>query len=228
MPRELSSELETASTADKLSPIALVALHFDSGVFRVWTGWGPLIWGTETVAGEFQRLIPGGIGIDETETSQTLIPGSFGIDQAAVESSDLIWYGVGNLGSIGAIEETTEVRAVGLELGLSGIPAEVLDIALAEDWQGREAHVYLGALDAQGQIDGEPVEIFGGRIDRMVLSEGQIASITIACESEMIDLERTRPLRYTPDIQRQLYADDAFCDAVSNIQEVDVNWGVSV
>lgn len=228
MPRELSSELETASTAPRLTPIALVELLFDSGPFRVWSGWGTLVWQapSELDLVETQRMIPGGVGIDETGDDETMIPGSLGVDQSA-ELEATPWYGIGDLGTVGAIEETTEVRAVGLELGLSGVSPEVLEIALAEDWQGREAHVYLGILDAQGQLDGEPTELFGGKIDRMVLSEDKVASVSIAIESEMIDLERTRPLRYTPEIQRGLFEGDAFCDAVSAIQEVDVNWGVA-
>lgn len=207
MPRELSTELETASTASRLSPVILVELLFDSGPFRVWSGWGTLLWGD---AAPFTD----GTYFDDGTTFTDLV-------------GKKAWYGIGDLGTVGAVEETTEIRAVGLELGLSGVSPEVLDIALAEDWQGREAHLYLGVLDSQGQLDGEPTELFGGKIDRMVLSEGQIASVMIAVESEMIDLERAKSLRYTPEVQRGLYADDAFCDAVAAIQEVDVNWGVA-
>ena len=227
MPRELSAEVEAASEAPKLSPIALVHLDFDSGPFRMWTGWGPLVWGTTVVAGSFQRMIPGGGGMDETTGDETLIPGSVGIDQNAFTTEDNIWYGAGNLGSIGAIGETTEIKAVGMELALSGIPTEVLDIALQEDWQNRPAYVYLGILDSQGQIDGEPALIFFGKMDRMTMTEGREASIVLSCESEMIDLERNRVRRYTPDDCRAEHPGDAFCDAVAALQEVDVHWGTA-
>lgn len=227
MPRTLSSEVEAASEAPKLSPIALVHLDFDSGPFRMWTGWGPLVWGTTETLTPFQRMIPGGGGIDETTGDETIIPGSLGIDQDAYSLTDNIWYGAGNLGSIGAIGETTEIKAVGMELALSGIPTEVLDIALQEDWQNRPAYVYLGILDSQGQIDGEPALIFFGKMDRMAMVEGRETAITLSCESEMIDLERNRVRRYTPDDQRSVYESDAFCDAVAALQEVDVHWGTA-
>lgn len=194
----------------------------------MWTGWGPLVWGTTETLTPFQRMIPGGGGIDETTGDETIIPGSMGIDQNAFSTSDNIWYGAGNLGTIGKVEETTEVKAVGLELALSGIPTEVLDIALAEEWQGRLAYVYLGVVNTTtGQIDGEPVMIFGGKMDRMILNEGREVSIVLTCESEMIDLERTRSRRLTPDDQRSVYADDAFFDYVSSLQEVDIHWGTA-
>jgi hypothetical protein len=71
------------------------------------------------------------------------------------------------------------------------------------------------------------VLLFYGKMDRMQLSEGEQAAIVLSCESEMIDLERSYGLRYTPDSQRARFASDAFCDAVSFIQEVDVHWGTA-
>lgn len=225
MPRELSTEVETASTSQTLSPIALVELEFDSGFFRMWTGWGTLVWGVVEGEGEYQRLIPGGVGIDETNADETLIPGSFGIDQAV--SADRIWYGAGDLGTIGPIEETTEVRAVGVELGLSGITTEILDIALGETWQGRLGRIYIGVLDSEGQIDGEPFNAFEGPMDRMTLIDGSEAAIKLQLETEQIDLERANGLRYTPESQRARYADDKFFDYVASMQEGEIPWGVA-
>lgn len=207
MPRTLSTEVETASEASKLCPIALVDLVFDSGHFRMWTGWGPLRWGSEFAF------------TDDTDFSDGTA--------WAGEEGERIWYGAGNLGSIGAIGEATEIKAVGMELSLSGIPTEVLDIALQEEWQNRPAYVYLGVLDSEGQLDGEPALIFFGKMDRMTMVEGREASIVLSCESEMIDLERSRVRRYTPDDQRAEHVGDAFCDAVAALQEVDVHWGTA-
>lgn len=207
MPRDLSTEVETASTSPKLSPIALVDLVLDSGHFRMWTGWGTLLWG------DLPAFTDGTYFSDGTTWTDLV--------------GKMPWYGAGNLGAIGAIGETTEIRAVGVELALSGIPTEVLDIALQEDWQNRPAYVYLGVLDSQGQIDGEPALIFFGKMDRMAMVEGKEASIVLSCESEMIDLERNRVRRYTPDDQRSEYPDDAFFDLVAASQGIEIHWGTS-
>lgn len=205
MPREIDVDTGAEFEAPRLSPILLVKLLFDSGAFRVWTGWGTLLWG------------PGDAFTDHTDFSD----GTGWTDSITAE-----WYGIGDLGFVGEIEETTEVRAVGVEIGLSGIRTEVLDIALAENWQGRPGYIYLGVLDSSGQLVGEPLELLGeAQMDQMKLTEGMKAAISLTLESEMIDLERTRARRYTPEQQRSLFVGDAGLDQVSSLQDIEIRWG---
>lgn len=135
------------------------------------------------------------------------------------------WTGTGELGRIGAIEETVELRAVGLELGLSGVPAEVLTIALQESWQGRAARVWYAVVNDARELVGEPVPLFDGIMDVMTLEEGLSAAIALVAESRQIDLERANVRRYTAEDQRAEYSGDAGCDAVAGLQEIDIVWG---
>lgn len=138
------------------------------------------------------------------------------------------WTGTGVLGRIGKIEETAELRAVGCELTLSGIPTDVLDIAQGAGWQNRAARIYFGVLEdtASGrEWVGEPLQIFGGRMDQMRFVEGRDASIQLTLEGELIDLERTKARRYTAEDQRSEYSGDAFFDAVPSLQEKEIPWG---
>jgi hypothetical protein len=142
---------------------------------------------------------------------------------------DLVWNGhtftgVGTLGSIGPVEETTELRAVGVQLQLSGIPSEVLEIANDESWQGRPARIYFAVLSARSFV-GEPLQIFGGLMDVMTLVEGQSATITLNCESNQIDLERTRTRRWTSEDLRSDWPSDKGLDMVSALQEKEILWG---
>lgn len=148
---------------------------------------------------------------------------------------ELVWggntyYGAGALGQIGAIEETIEIRATGLELAITGLPVDltaadgrrISEIALKESWQGREANVYLAVLNGRS-FEGEPVQVFGGVMDQMKLSEG---TIILSCETDLIDLERTRTRYYTSADQRGEYPDDAGCDAVAAVAALtEVKWG---
>jgi hypothetical protein len=138
-----------------------------------------------------------------------------------------IWTGAGTLGRIGPMEETVESRASALELTLSSIPAEVLAIANAEDWQGREARIWYGVLDDARHFVGEPFQIRRGIMDLMTLSEGAEASITLAIESRDIDLGRNKARRYTAEDQRAEYPGDRGCDAVALLQQWDGTWAVS-
>lgn len=182
MPRDLHDDTADALSGEKLAPIGMVELEFDSGFMRMWTGIGELSW------------------------------------------SGFTWSGVGTLGQIGAIEETTEIRAVGVQLQLSGIPAEVLEIANEEDWQSRPARIYYAVLQGRSFV-GEPLKIFEGLMDQMTLVEGEQAAIRLSCESNQIDLERTKIRRYTAEELRSLYPDDKGLDGVAALQEVDILWG---
>jgi len=137
------------------------------------------------------------------------------------------WTGVGLLLSVSQIEETSEIRATGAQIGLSGIPSNMLSIVLAEDYQGRPARLYIGAFDvASGAIVVDPLMIFSGTIDTMPISEsGETAQVVASIESRMIRLEKASRRRYTAADQRLEYPDDTGLDHVVAIQDAQIVWG---
>jgi hypothetical protein len=161
------------------------------------------------------------------------------------------WTGGGSLLNVSSIEESTEVKAIGTRVSLSGIPSELLSLALQEDYQGRNLRVYLGAftnentflLKQDGSIllkeDGgkliavdeqdivaEPITIFSGRMDVMTISEGgDTSTIEVTVENRLIDFERTRERRYTSEDQKIDYPNDKGFEFVSSIQDTEIVWG---
>lgn len=137
------------------------------------------------------------------------------------------WAGVGSLLDIGQIEEASDGRAVGLQIGLSGIPSAMVSIALAEEYQGRAARVYLGAFDAAtGAIAGEPLLIFAGQVDTMPINSGaETARIVASIESRMLRLEQAPRRRYTAAEQRAAHPGDGGLDHVTAIQDIQIVWG---
>lgn len=140
--------------------------------------------------------------------------------------NEATWYGTGNLGGIGEIEETVETRATSVELSLSGIPAEVLAIANSEDYQGREAIIYYGVLNENNQFVGEPFQLRHGLMDVMTLIEGEQATLALTIESRDIDLGRVKVRRYTAEDQRSEYPGDAGCDSIAMLQEKNIIWNI--
>ena len=161
------------------------------------------------------------------------------------------WLGGGSLLGVSSIEESTEVKAVGTRVSLSGIPSEMLSLALQEDYQGRTLKVYLGAftnenafiLKQDGSVllkeDGgkiiaideqdiiaNPVVIFSGRMDIMTINEGgDTSTIEVTVENRLIDFERTRERRYTSEDQKIDYPNDKGFEFVSSIQDTEIVWG---
>ena len=147
---------------------------------------------------------------------------------------DLTWgarvfTGAGTLGAVSPVEEATELRATGLDLTLSGIPTEVLSLALSEPYQGRTATVWLGALDTNTYaLIADPYQAFQGRMDVMTVNDGgESATITISVEGRLIDLERTRERRYDDTDQRIDFELDRFFEFVPRLQDIQIVWGQS-
>lgn len=140
-----------------------------------------------------------------------------------------IYSGAGALLGVGSALETQELRATGLDITLSGVPSELLSLALAEPYQGRECRVYLAALNVNtGALIADPYMIFAGRMDTMTVSEnGDTASIGLATESRLIDLERSRERRYEGADQALDYPADKFFEHVQAIQDAQITWGKS-
>lgn len=138
------------------------------------------------------------------------------------------WTGSGNLVQISDLAESQELKAVGATVTLSGIPSELISVALAEDYQGRQCNCYIGALDDAGRIIADPYLLFGGIADVMEISDsGETASIAVNIESRLIDLERAREHRYEHEDQQTIYDGDLGLEYVSSIQDVPIVWGRS-
>jgi hypothetical protein len=139
------------------------------------------------------------------------------------------YQGIGTLGTISPVEETTDLSARGINFQLSGIPSAYVSLALTENYQGKACSVLFGALDATGAIVASPVTIFAGRMDVMsVNDDGQEASIIMTAENKLVDFRRPRETRYTHEEQQNLYPvspPDLGLEFVNAIQEKQIYWG---
>ena len=158
------------------------------------------------------------------------------------------WVGLGNLLDVSAIEETSEMAVKGATLTLSGVPSEVLSLALSEPYQGRVCNIYFGTfstgkvLQESGSFillqDGSKIvleatktgfnQLFSGYMDQMNISDGgETSTIELMVENRLIDLERARVARFTSGYQKSLYPDDLGLDFIEDLQDKDIVWGRS-
>jgi|DEB0MinimDraft_4_1074332.scaffolds.fasta_scaffold43576_3 hypothetical protein len=221
MSRTLSGIVETSLNDEVLNPFFAVELDFDDGTFTAADG---------TVNERILRLWTGyGELVYEGDT----------------------YYGTGNLLNISSVEETAEIAAKGITLTLSGVPSEVISLALTEPYQGRLCKVYFGVftvgelLDQSStttsknyilQQDGGLIqleealtsltEVFVGYMDQMNINEGpESSTIELHAENKLIDLERARVGRFTSEYQKSIYPTDKGFDFVESLQEQKLVWG---
>lgn len=136
------------------------------------------------------------------------------------------YIGAGNLLQVQPVSESAELRANGTSVSLSGINNTLVQLAKDEDYQGRELVVKLGAMDENNDVIADPVIMFSGFMDTMVLTEsGDTSSIKIDVENKLIQMERASVRRYTDNDQKIDYPDDNGFSFVAKIQDREINWG---
>jgi hypothetical protein len=135
------------------------------------------------------------------------------------------WVGTGSLLQVSSIQEAAETVANGAAITLTGVPLELISLALNSVRQGRDGRIYLGFL-SNGSVVIDPVLVFQGKLDVPVIEEdGETASISIAYESRLIDLQKPRESRYTDQDQQRAYPGDLGMAFVPSLQEKTLNWG---
>ncbi|MFC3059520.1 hypothetical protein [Paenirhodobacter populi] len=138
------------------------------------------------------------------------------------------WAGAGTLMGIGSIEETNEVTANGASISLSGVPLDLVQIAIDEAQQGAPGRLYLGFMSEDWQLLADPELIFAGLLDVPQIEEGaDTCTVTISYENQLIDLQRAREWRYTDESQKTLYPGDRGFEFVTTIQDMDLDWEMS-
>ena len=156
------------------------------------------------------------------------------------------WYGAGSLLGISSIEETSEMSVRGATVTLSGIPSEVLSLALSEPYQGRVCNIYFGTFSAGNLLqqdgtfillqDGSRIElqtgeagfnnIFSGYMDQMNIEDGpETCTVEVTVENKLIDLERQRVARFTSGYQTSVYPNDEGLEFLEDMQDRPLTWG---
>lgn len=136
------------------------------------------------------------------------------------------WLGAGYVSSIDAVIEAEEVRANGLGFTLTGIPPALIATALGEQYQGRAANIWLGAVSG-GALVASPVLVFGGTMDNMQVALGSTASIRVNAENRLADFERPRVRRWNHEDHIAVYPASRGFEFVPQMVEKTLNWGVS-
>lgn len=163
----------------------------------------------------------------------------------------LSYTGAGNFLQFSQMEETSEIAARGATITLSGIPSDLVSLAISEPYQGRLCRIYFGVLTGLQfyllQEDGDYIfsedgtkigldlrtaeqdvitELFSGYIDQMKIEEGaETSTIAVSVENRLIDLERSRTFRYTNESQKSRYPNDLGFNYVEDLLDKKFSWG---
>ena len=135
------------------------------------------------------------------------------------------WYGLGDLGRIQGVKETSDGSVTDVELTLSGIPADNISIALNEYYQGRRCTIWLAFLDADHQLIADPVVAFKGLIDNQTIALGKEASIRVLAKSRLSRLLIPNESRYNNQTQWARYPGDRGLEYMERMVRTELQWG---
>lgn len=138
--------------------------------------------------------------------------------------SGTTYYGTKGLGRIGAMQDTaSELR--GLQFELSGVPSDLLSLALSEPVQGKAVRIKAAILDPSTYAVLDVRLRWAGRLDVMAISDGEPAgTISVTAEHAGIDLVRPASSMYTDAEQQRLATGDLFFQFLADQVEQRVVW----
>ena len=141
-----------------------------------------------------------------------------GLGEATIQGETYV--GSGNMIQISSVDESMDISAKGATLTLSGLPSNLLSLALSEPYQGRKCKQAENGdflqTESGAYFDltvGEPeavmTEIFTGFMDQMNIEEAaDTSTIALYVESRLIDLQKARERRYTSESQKSRFPND--------------------
>lgn len=135
------------------------------------------------------------------------------------------YQGAGQLAGVSPILETEDLQASGLDLTLSGIPNDKIAIALAEQYQGRAAKLWLAFLDSGHRLIANPVGPWTYAMDAMDVSLAESASVRLAVVNRLDTWDRPRSRRYNDADQQSEYAGDLGLQYLEESAVKTVFWG---
>lgn len=139
------------------------------------------------------------------------------------------YIGSGNILNISQISETSDTKASGIQINLTGLDSSILSAGLNDNVAGMIVELYFGVLTTTANADAvvdTPYKIFEGFIDTMVLDEqGISSSLKFTVENKMIILEKPSDRRYTDEDQKELFPNDRGLEFVASLQNKSIAWG---
>ena len=190
------------------------------------------------------------IGTDNSGNSIESAPLYFWTGLGDTTINGLTYVGTGNLMQISNLKETAEIQAAGATLTFSGIPADLLSLALSVPYQGRIGKIKFGLIDADNNLlDLESafnmllesgvniglekveqsnvlIDMFVGYMDQMNIDESaETSTISLSLESKLLDLDRPVLRRYNNESQKALFPNDRAFEFLNDLQGKDLSWG---
>lgn len=134
------------------------------------------------------------------------------------------WLGVGALGGITMIEETIDGVPTPITLSLSSINEDIISAIRTDNVYGRDAKIYLGAINPDQELQGTPTLWVDGYIEKKVISLGQESEVGIVIQDDAARLNQRNNKRFTLEDHQSDWPDDKFFEFLPVVMNAEVTW----
>ncbi len=204
MPRQVSPQISTVLGESSVCLALFAELAFEDNTLYLWSGLG--------------QLAPSGVPFNPAST--------FPYGQT--------FTGMGWLGKISTIPQTSRVQAQNVTIGLSGIPSNLIAEATAQVRLNGIVTIWYAFFDGSGQFGSanllaDPVQVFSGAMDvPSITDDGTTSSISIACENTLLSLNLAPNRRFDDPDQQLRHPGDLGFSFVQALQNQQTFWPASV
>jgi hypothetical protein len=132
-----------------------------------------------------------------------------------------MFIGVGWLGSISNLPQTTELTAQNMRLTLSAIPSSLAGDAINGVRLSGSVTLWLAFLDTSSNVIPDPLQMWQGATDVPTLSDGaNTSTLDLTVENSLLALNLSSNRRYTTLDQQLDFPGDAGFDMLSAMQDL--------
>lgn len=257
------AEILAALQREQVEIFNAVELILDNNTLRFWTGYGkrtlgsPIGVNTISIGDEYTITSVGDtdftlIGASANVAGTNFYATDRGVGTGTVSKT---YSGAGQLMAIDGLQEVNDLSAQSARITFSGIPSDIISLALQEPYQRRECKIYFGIAstdwilqfgswddtgvwidtsewnDGPSDIDAADLyyattEVFSGEMDTMDISDSADNSIIqLSVTSRLIKLDRANVRRYTAENHKSRYPTDTLFDNLAALQDVSIVWG---
>jgi hypothetical protein len=137
------------------------------------------------------------------------------------------YLGIGAFGGItGDIKETISSAPESVSISLTGVDPDMIADATTDDYHRRDIELMFGFDDEQGELLDDPVIVWSGYMDHVVISLGQnTGELTLICESRGTNGRGRADLRFTDEDKQAANSGDLVAEYVYRMVDLVLRWG---
>lgn len=145
-----------------------------------------------------------------------------GFGEIVIDGQNYI--GVGQLGSIEPIPQTSETAPSSASIGLSGLDPTLVAETLNERTQGSKVKIMVCSLDEDDQVTSASI-LFAGRVNNQKFKYGSEMIILLDVVDRLEDWQRKGGKRFDPESHEQDFPGDKCFKFMAQMSEAPLYWG---